>query len=186
MDESFESKRLHDPAVLQTFKMLFQDLVFEQKWLQRYLRIDTDRNFLEFLYLKKLFQIRELCLKALSYRVIHENPIHEALQQISELYPRDAFVKPNENLILFDLVFYDTNPYIDYRACLLESNLREFLISRFDEQWWRETEAGTHLIRWWNKNSELTPGFIEQELEQEMDMNALNNRKLIKYFEKAF
>ena len=50
IDETFENKRLIDPVTLEIFKILFQDFVFEQKWLERYLRIETDKKFMQFLY----------------------------------------------------------------------------------------------------------------------------------------
>lgn len=182
IDDSFEKKRLIDPTTLEIFKFLFEDLIFEQNWLQRYLRLDTDKNFLEFLYLKKLFQIRNLCLNVLSYRLIYENNLHQALEQISELYQKSSFIKPNEHMVLLNLILDKDTQYYSFRACLLESYLREYLISRFDEQWWREIDAGRQLIKWWNQNSGLTTGFLEQEIET----GPLNIKKLIKYFEKAF
>lgn len=85
-------------------------------------------------------------------------------------------------MVLLNLILDKDTPYYSFRACLLESYLREYLISRFDEQWWREIDAGRQLIKWWNQNSGLTTGFLEQEIET----GPLNIKKLIKYFEKAF
>jgi hypothetical protein len=183
IEQPFENKRLIDPTVLETFKILFQDFVFEQKWLQRFLRIDTDKNFIEFLYLKKLVYLRSLCVNVLLFRTVNENNnIYDSLQQISEIYINNMFFKPNENIILFDLALGDINPYTSFRSWQYESYLKEFLTDRFDEQWWREIQAGNRLIKWWKRCSDLTP----RSLEEEIGIKALNNLKIISNFEKVF
>jgi len=183
IDEPFENKRLTDPITLETFKILFQDFVFEKRWLEKYLRIDTDKNFIELLYLKKLAYLRNLCVNVLLFRIVNENSsIYDSLSQISEIYLNNMFVKPNENIILFDLVLSDINPYISYRAWLFESYLKDFLRDKFDEQWWREKQAGTRLTKWWEKCSDLTPGKLEEQIE----IKDLNNSKLISTFENIF
>jgi len=183
VDETFENKRLIDPITLETFKILFQDFVFEEKWLERYLRIDTDKNFIELLYLKKLVYLRNLCVNVLLFRIINENnSIYYSLSQISEIYLNNMFVKPNENTVLFDLVLSDINPYISYRACLIETNIKEFLTNKFDDQWWREMQAGNRLTKWWEMCSELTGS----KLEEIIGIKDINNSKLISTFEDIF
>ena len=182
IDESFENKRLIDPVILKLIESLFLNLVYQEKWLRRYLKIDPDRNFIEFLYLKKLFQQRTLCFKALSYRTVYENSIIDSLQEISDNFYRNHFIKPNEFQLLFDLLTTNCNPYINHRASILESYLEEFLVNQFDEQWWREEKAGKQILKWWNRRTELTKGFLEQELE----ITSISNSNLIRIFEKVF
>ena len=183
VDETFENKRLIDPITLETFKILFQDFVFEKKWLERYLKIDTDNNFIELLYLKKLAYLRNLCVNVLLFRIINENSsIYDSLSQISEIYLNNMFVKPNENTVLFDLVLSDINPYISYRSWLIETNIKEFLRDKFDDQWWREPDAGNQLMKWWEMCSDLTGS----KLEEIIGIKDINNSKLISTFEDIF
>ncbi len=182
IEESFLNKRLIDSTTLQVFRALFGNLIYEHKWLGRYLRIDTDNDFLGFLYMKKLVIMRMLCIKALSYRVIYENDLSEAQQEIYGLVEKDFYIKPNENIFLLDLILTANNPYTEYKACLLESHMREFLISRFDEQWWRDPGAGDEIIKWWNKCIGLTP----RELQKQTITETLSNKIVISNFEKVF
>ncbi len=182
IDETFENKRLIDPVILETFKILFADFVFEQKWLGRYLTIDADKNFIHFLYLKKLFILRSLCVNVLLYSSIYLDKLDESLQEISDIYMQNIFVKPNENQILFDLILGDTKPCISYRACLYESYLKEYLKNNFDEQWWRDEESGRQLVKWWDRCSDLTSAKIEEEIGTE----GINNSKLTSTFENVY
>lgn len=183
IDQTFENKRLIDPTVLQIFKILFQDFIFEQKWLERYLRIDTDKNFTELLNLKRLADIRSLCVNVLIYRTIYEsNNLYDSLSGISHLYLSNVHVKPNENIILFDLVFNHINPYTNFLALQHESYLKEVLKNRFDEQWWRDIQAGNQMIKWWNLCSDLST----TRLQEDAGIANLDNTELVKRFEQVF
>jgi len=183
IDETFENKRLIESGTLEIFKILFQDFVFEKKWIERYLRIDIDKNFLEFLNLKKLFNLRDLCMKLKFFGMIYNFAnINDSLSEISETYLNNMFVKPNENIILLNLALNDINPYVSYRAWLIETNIKEFLRNKFDEQWWREIQAGNMLTKWWEMCSDLTPS----KLEEKIGIKDLNNSKLISTFEDIF
>ena len=182
IDETFENKRLIDPVTLEIFKILFQDFVFEQKWLERYLRIETDKKFMQFLYFKKLSNLRSACVNVLLFRTTYENNIDDCLSEISEIYLDNMLVKPNRNKMLFDLVLSDINPYSSYNACLYESYIKEFLRDKFDDQWWRDPDAGNQLTKWWELCSDLTPGIIEDKI----GIKDLDNTKLISTFENVF
>jgi len=127
--------------------------------------------------------LRNLCVNVLLFRIINENSsIYDSLSQISEIYLNNMFVKPNKNTVLFDLVLSDINPYISYRAWLIETNIKEFLRDNFDDQWWREPDTGNQLMKWWEMCCDLTPS----KLEEIIGIKDINNSKLISTFEDIF
>ncbi|NIT13250.1 MAG: hypothetical protein GTN99_03105, partial [Candidatus Dadabacteria bacterium] len=85
-------------------------------------------------------------------------------------------------MIIFDIIVNKTNPVISFNALQHESYLNEFMVKRFDEQWWREREAGVKLNKWWNECSHLTPKFFEQEIVKDTP----NITLLISNLEKVF
>ena len=183
IDESFENKRMIDLISLEIFKDLFKRMTYENKWLERYLRIKTDKNFLQFLALKQLMGVRDLCTRLIMFRSVYESSdLTKSLEEIDDLYRHNMFVRSNQGIILLDIILNETTPYVSFSSLITVPSLEEFLRNKYDEQWWRDPVAGEYISKLWANFSELSM----ERLSKEINVKNINNSQLVKTFEEMF
>ncbi|MER3447697.1 MAG: hypothetical protein C4291_13075 [Candidatus Dadabacteria bacterium] len=154
-EDEFEFKRLTESSSEGVFGFLFRNLLLQPKWLRRYLKLDTGRDFLRFLYLKQLTMIRYY-----SGKLIYELSLHkdEDFRDKPDFYRqtlKEATLSDhNEDDYLDDFdLFFHTASYL--RGCIIESELKWYLRENFDEEWWREKEAGDFIRNMWKEGGRV-------------------------------
>ena len=139
-----------DDAVTETWAMLFQSLVLEQKWLATRLGFAESAEFRRTLAVHKLMLVRRYAAK-LNYEVeLHAEKLKgTAGARYAELLTDAVRVKYDETEHLRDLDdgFYSAN-YL--RAWAFEAQLREYLKSKYGSRWWESRKAGEMLTDLWN------------------------------------
>lgn len=162
--DDFEFKSLREEASVEVFAQLFKNLVFQPKWLKRHLGSDTGRDFLRFLYLRKLMAIRYYSGLLIYDVALHRNGDYkseprfyrETLQGVtlSEHSEADYLVdvRPLFHSTLGDLGQTASR----LKASILEAWLENHLRERFDEQWWRTKEAGDFMLKMWKDGGRIT------------------------------
>jgi len=148
-DLAVEYKRLGDNSVTETFAFLLEYLLTDENWLRQYTPLKEPNEYLDFLYLYKLYFLRRYGAK-LSY----ELKLHTAdtLEGMDEVYKEtlEAVLKfkhpGNHYLTDHDDGFYCAQ-YL--RAWIFEELLRAALKKRFGEKWFNSREAGAFLKNLW-------------------------------------
>lgn len=148
-DLAVEYKRLGDNSVTETFAFLLEYLLTDENWLRQNTSLKEAEEYLDFLYLYKLYFLRRYGAK-LSY----ELKLHTAgtLKGIDEVYKETLeealkFKHPkNHYLTDHDDGFYCAQ-YL--RAWIFEEQLRATLKEGFGEKWFDNNEAGTFLRNLW-------------------------------------
>jgi hypothetical protein len=154
---AWTSRHLHpefrftgDYAVTETYAFLFNYLVLDQRWLSEMLGFTESADFRHALAVHKLMIVRRYAAK-LSYEVeLHAGKlIGLAGPRYAELLTDGARLRYDETEHLSDLDdgFYAAN-YL--RAWALETQLREYLKTKFGTRWWASRKAGEMLIDLWN------------------------------------
>ena len=146
-----EFRYLGDNAVTETWAFLMDGLLGERGWLRRFLEMDHPEDFLRLNAFHKLFLLRRYAAKLQYELAIHGEA---APRDRADLYAnllggatRAEF--PREmHLSDVDLHFYAARYW---RAWRFEAQLREFLVERFDEEWYRNDRTGPFLIDLWRQ-----------------------------------
>jgi hypothetical protein len=160
-DEHFEYKYLREKSFVGLFSELFKNLVFEPGWIKKHFRLDAENDFLKFLYLRRLMLER-----ILSAKLIYEAALYQGQENKTEIYKEimetATHVKANKHDYLIDI-----EPHLSsadsFKATILEPQLRTYLIDNFDEQWWREKEAGEFLVNIWKTGGRTSVNNISEK-----------------------
>lgn len=149
-DLPFEFRWLGDNSITEGYAMLFDHLMHDAGWLQRYSALGRTRvaEYRRAAALEELQFLRRYAAK-LQYEV----RLYGGDVAWSSL--PDAYVEILSSATLFRYraadAFVDVDPrfyaarYL--RAWQLQSALREVLVSRFDEDWYRNPRAGPWVVR---------------------------------------
>ncbi len=155
-EDEFEFRRLSEDSSREVFALLFQHLLIQPRWLRRYLRLDTDSDFMQFLNLKRLVTMRYL-----SGKLIYELSIHkdQDLKGKSESYRHTlkeaVLCEYNEADYLNDMpLFLHTASRL--RASAIEAGLAFYLRGKYDEEWWRDRLAGDFIRKLWKEGGRVT------------------------------
>ena len=148
-DLPLEFRFMGDNSVTEGFAMLFDHLMQDAGWLQRYAQLDkkTTPAFLRGAGLEELHFLRRYCAKlvyetelyggALSWESLPDLYVDQLTSATGFQYARaDAFVD-------VDPRFYAAR-YL--RAWQLQALLTETLVERFNADWWRNPGAGPWLV----------------------------------------
>jgi len=149
-DLPFEFRWLGDNSITEGYAMLFDHLMHDAGWLQRYSALGMSRvaEYRRAAALEELQFLRRYAAKLLyEVRLYGGGVAWGALP--------DAYVDLLSTATLFRYraadAFVDVDPrfyaarYL--RAWQLQSALREVLVSRFDEDWYRNPRAGPWIVR---------------------------------------
>jgi hypothetical protein len=146
-----EFRRLGDAAVSETWAFLMDGLLGERGWLRRFLGTDHPEDFLRLNATHKLFLLRRYAAKLQYELALHggggargrADLYHELLGRATRAeFPRAMHLSD------VDLHFYAARYW---RAWKFEAQLREFLVERFDEEWYRNDRTGPFLIGLWRQ-----------------------------------
>jgi len=148
-DYPFEFRWLGDNSVTESYAMLFDHRMQDAGWLLRYTELQKKRigKFLRTAGFEELHFLRRYCAKFLYERTLYSGEVPWA--QLPDLYvslltgatgfeyhPADAFVDVDPR--------YYSSRYL--RAWQLQSVLDEHLVERFDDDWFRNPNAGRWLV----------------------------------------
>ena len=155
-EDYLEFKWLRDEAVESAFDSLFRGLVYEPRWLAKYLRIDDEGDFRRFLGLRWLMSARYLTGLSVYEADLFKNSETESMPEHyerimgSSLHCRiDAggYLRPLTRLTRASSAFHGAAS-----APALSNYLRE----RFDEEWWRVPGAGDFFKDLWREGGRVT------------------------------
>jgi len=149
-DLPFEFRWLGDNSITEGYAMLFDHLLHDAGWLQRYSALGKGRvaEYRRAAALEELQFLRRYCAK-----LLYELQLYGGDVPWSSL--PDAYVDILSGATLFRYrasdAFVDVDPrfysarYL--RAWQLQAALRETLVSAFDEDWYRNPRAGPWVVR---------------------------------------
>ena len=148
-DYPFEFRWLGDNSVTESYAMLFDHRMQDSGWLLRYTELEKKRigKFLRTTGFEELHFLRRYCAKFLYERTLYSGEVPwSELPDVYvslltdatgfEYHPADAFVD-------IDARYYSAR-YL--RAWQLQSVLDEHLVERFDDDWFRNPNAGRWLV----------------------------------------
>jgi hypothetical protein len=138
-----------DRAVIESWGMLFDNLRLDKDWLLRTQDFAESLEFRQTAGLQRLLAIRRQAAK-LNYEVeFHSGKVGNAGPRYAELLTGATGIRIDESEYLRDLS--DTiYPADFFRASAFESQLREYLKTKFGTRWWASSKAGEMLIDLWN------------------------------------
>lgn len=178
-DDYFEFTYLREKSFLEIFAQLFKNLIFDPSWLKKHLKVSTDNDFLKFLYLRRLMQSR-----ILSAKVIFEVGLYQKQEDKAEMYREIMKIATHCKNDANDYMFI-IQPHLssldEFRASIIETDLRALLIDNYDEQWWRNKEASDFLYKIWKTGGRTST----KVLSQEYGLRDLDTTNLLKTFEEA-
>lgn len=155
-DDDFEIRIVRSKAQVRAYYELFGSLIYEPKWLKKYLRIDADADLMKFLYLRRLMSARLASARVIYEAELYENPDSGELPGIfKERMEKASHCKVNEHE---HMRRNNAKPasFAELNGMLLEPSIRQFLQEKFDEEWWRVREAGDFLKDLWREGGRLT------------------------------
>ena len=154
-DEHFEDKFLRDPSQTGTFSELFQNLMYERKWLDRYIDYERGSDFYKLLYLRRLMQVRSIAARTIYEELLYSGESAEDLtDSYKEITGKALHTQVDENnyLRIVDIREQVSSPG-RFRGCLIEPCLSKYLSESYDEEWWRVREAGEYLKNIWKEGA---------------------------------
>ena len=178
-DDHFEFAYLREKSFVKIFSILLKNLIFEPPWLKKHFRLEAENDFLKLMHLRRLIQLRILCAK-----VIFEVGIYQRQDDKSEMYREIMEIathcKPNKQEYL-----YDIQPHLSsldsFKACAVETQMKKYLVDKYDEQWWREEGANDFLIKIWETGSRTSVS----NLSEKHGFGDLNISNLLQSFEEV-
>ena len=145
----FAARGLGDNSVTEGYAFLFEHLMYEPPWLERYLGWSDADEFVEFKRFFKLYIVRRYCAKLLYELELHRSDnARSKAKRYADLLTAHLGVRYNPADYLFDVDdgFYCAR-YL--RAWAFEAQLRRYLEDRFGGQWFLSARAGARLKRLW-------------------------------------
>ena len=146
-----EFRYLGDNAVTESWAFLLDGLLGERGWLRRFLGMDHPEDFLRLNAFHRLFLLRRYAAKLQYELALHGgDPPRDRAELYTHLLGRATRAEfPREmHLSDVDLHFYAARYW---RAWLFHAQFREFLVERFDEEWYRNDRTGPFLIGLWRQ-----------------------------------
>ncbi len=148
-DLPVEYRYLGDNSLTEGFAFLMEYLVTNSQWLTKFTGMKDPRQFLEFVYLYKLYFLRRYAAK-LSYELtLHRKSLDTAPAEYKEkLEACLLFNHPTSHYLTdVDDGFYTAN-YL--RAWIFEAQVKKILMEHYGENWFEKKGAGVQLQKWWS------------------------------------
>lgn len=151
--DDFEYRCLRDPVQTEIFSELFKNLIFERKWLDRYIDFERGEDFYKLLFLRRL-----MCAREEARRLIYEVALYsgESIDNLQDTYKE--IMEEALHTRVSGLDFLTTEDIREplrsvsrFKACLIEPCLSKRLRETYDEEWWREKDAGVELKNIWSE-----------------------------------
>jgi hypothetical protein len=155
-DDDFEFKFLRDETLTRIFSALFEGLVYEPRWFRKYLRLETDKNLLDFLSLRRLMSARLDAGRVLcACEAYSGGETGELPATFSDILSSAAKCKYDGRGFLPELLSPVHSP-LHFQAALAIPGLRLFMKEAYDEEWWRTGAAGDFLRGIWTEGGRVT------------------------------
>ena len=145
-----------DRAVVVAWGMLFENLTLDERWLMVTFGFAENSEFRRAMAVFRLMALRR-CAALLDYETeFHSGGLasgagarYAELMADAERVRRDE----TERVRSLDDAFYSAD---FLRASAFESQMREYLKTRFGQRWWASSKAGETLIDLWNTGQRYT------------------------------
>lgn len=173
-EDEFEFRRLTESASEEVFGFLFRNLLLQPKWLRRYLKLEVGSDFLKFLYLKQLMMVRYYSGKLIYELLLHKDEDFRSKSDFYKQTLKEATLSDHSEADYLDNLdpFFHTASYL--RGCIIEAKLKWHLREKFDEEWWREKEAGDFIRKIWSEGGRITSQEISKRAEfEQIDLTPL-------------
>ncbi len=145
-----------DRAAVEAWGLLFENLALDERWLMATFGFVENREFRRALTVSRLIRLRQRAA-LLDYEIeFHSGGLASgAGTRYAELMTDSARVRfdGTERLRSLDDAFYSAD---FLRASAFESQMREYLKTRFGVRWWASRKAGETLIDMWNTGRRYT------------------------------
>jgi hypothetical protein len=145
-----------DRAVVEAWGLLFENLAFDERWLMTTFGFVENMEFRRALAVFRLMSLRQRAA-LLDYEIeFHSGGLASGPgERYAELMTEAARVRfdGTDRLRSLDDAFYSAD---FLRASAFESQMREYLKTRFGVRWWASHKAGETLIDLWNTGRRYT------------------------------
>jgi len=161
-DDNFEIRAVRSKTQVGAYSALFRSLIYEPKWLKKYLRIDADADFMKLLHLRRLMSTRLAAARVLYVAELYKNPDSAELPAIfTEIMEKASHCRVDEREYLRK---NNSRPasFTAFNGMLLEPSINRFMKEKFDEEWWRIQAAGDFLKDLWREGGKLTDKALSQ------------------------
>ncbi len=152
-DYAYLNRVLRDGLVLSTIGELLQDLAYKPLWLKKYMHLDLQKDFKNFLYLRKLARVRSTAGHLLYELTLNSDIDPDSSARYVEMMGQATLCQCNEFDYLIE-IDKDIAPAYKFAGMQLSAVMHKVLKESFDEQWWRTPEAGTYLKNIWDKGGD--------------------------------
>ncbi len=161
----FAARWLGDNSVTEGYAMLWDHLTLDLGWLRRYAKLSAgDAAALAHeLAVGELFLARRYAAK-INYELdLHSSDLGAVSERYAELLTDATKFRysADDYLVDVDPGFYSAR-YL--RAWQLEAALSRLLVERYDEDWYRNPQAGTEVQAWMHRGQTDTADEIAQEV----------------------
>ena len=141
-------RRLGEPAIPQTHAFLFGSLLRDPLWLRRHLDIEMEPDLIRSAYFEKLYSVRAQAGRFIYELEIHSGtPAGEGSLFRESMHHATGVDYPQERRLM------DIPPWFkgatNLSAWNLEAGLRRRLLEEFNEDWFRNPDAGEFLKACW-------------------------------------
>jgi len=154
----FEFRRLGDDSITEAYAALFENLLYDEIWLEKNLNLDRIQKseLISFLKFYKLTKLRNLAVKLIYDIDFFRNVPEPELKQNFRKYHKEYLgVMVNEYEFLSE-----TEPFLFaaryFRAQMLAANLRCRLETSFGKEWFEDKEAFEFLSVIWRSGQQLS------------------------------
>ncbi|MGQ0793202.1 MAG: hypothetical protein ACT4NX_03845 [Deltaproteobacteria bacterium] len=181
--DAFEFRWLRDAALVELFSALFANLVHEPRWITRYLRADVDRDFFQFLCLRRLARLRLAAGEAIYEHTLYgDRDFYEKVDFYKETLKNATLAEHCQEDYLAPVArcFHSATRF---RAEIGVFAASAALVNRYDEQWWRAGDAAGNFLReLWREGGRLT---FSDALSR-FGFEGFDSAHALRFFERAF
>ncbi len=148
---AFPYKWLGDRSVGKSYGFLFEHLLADPAWLERYLEFDNPADYLRLVWFNRLYRVRRYATRMLYEQELHRGGDYERLaQRYAELFTASLGVEHSPEPFLAD-VDDGLASALSFRACIFEAQHRHYLQREYDEEWFRVPRVGRFLRDLWRE-----------------------------------
>ncbi len=161
-EQAEEFKYLGPSSITETFAFLFEYLLLDKEFLNRYLRYNAD--YIRFQYLYKLYFLRRYCSKLLYEIELNTKGIDKSMGFLYKRIMEENMITKHERVSFLndiDPQMY-TAEYLE--AWFFEAQLKNYLKEKYGNEWFRNAKAKEFLKEIWSKGFEFNPNEIAREL----------------------
>lgn len=154
--DEIEFRWLRDEAVLSAFSSLFGNLVYEPRWLAKYLKIDAGKDFRRLLNLRRLMSARLGAAMTLYEAELLQNRNMGSMPGSYVEFVKEALHCGAHEPDYLRVLTEPVSPAYTFKGSLIEPALANYLRETYDEEWWRVPAAGDYLKGIWSGGGRVT------------------------------